>query len=449
MPPTRLTLLAVAALLVLAGPASASTVTLNPGGGDESTEVVYTAAPGEANKVSVEIDRGKATIDDPGASSITVQQGCTQQTPKRVVCDLQDSTATIQYFVGDLGDQNDTFSFTALNTNFAGGRVKGGDGDDDLRGGPFADHLDGGVGRDELRGLGGIDFLTTGDPTGAADADLIDGGDGDFDNFSGYNARTTPVTVDLSSPATPAGEAGENDSVTGIEATGGGKAGDTLIGNDSTNALGGGEGDDTLVGRAGHDLLAGNDGNDTISAGSGPDDIEAGAGDDTIDLDTPPGDYDRYVFCADGNDVVRGLVEAFPSVGIDCERVDMGSGIVVNTLPRRVTSTSIAMSIPCPAAFRDANGVCAGKLAVEPRLAFKRSATTRYRTRYGAKAFRFTTQNAKITVPLNSRGRRELRKAVFRFQFTLRLKDTATGNVREFAWTESLNRAFLKDRGVG
>lgn len=444
----RLTTAALAALLLAAAPASASTVRLDPGGGDDSSTVTYTAAPGEQNKVSVAVDGPKATIDDPGASSITTQQGCTQVTPKRAVCDLQDSTTNIQRIAADLADGDDSFEMTAVNTQFAGASVVGGPGNDDLRGGPFADSLNGGIGIDQLRGGLGNDFLSTDDATGSADADLVDGGDSDFDQFSGYSKRTSPVTVDLASNA-PAGEAGEGDTLIGLEAMGGGLADDTIRGNDADNVLGGGPGNDILDGRAGRDALNGEDGNDTVIGGTGNDQIDAGAGDDLIPLGNATREYDSYVFCGAGNDLVTELIEAFPSLGLDCERVDKGSGIVLTILPRRVTTTYIAMSIPCPAAFRDSRGVCAGKLVVEPRLAFMRSDTTRYRTRYGATAFRFTTQSAKITVPLNASGRKELRKPFMRIQFTLRLNETATGQARQFEWTENLSRAILKQRGVG
>lgn len=444
---SRLAGTALAILLLVAAPASASTVRLVPGGGDSSSEVIYTAAAGEQNKVSVAVDGGKATIDDPGASSITAEQGCTQVNPKRAVCDLQDSTETIQYVVADLGDGNDSFEMTAVNTGFAGSQVLGGAGNDDLRGGPFADRLNGGVGIDSLRGGIGDDALSFQDTTGAADADVAEGGEG-FDSLSAYDERTAPVTVDLASNA-PAGEAGEGDSLRDMETAGGGRADDTIRGNDGSNILYGGPGNDIVDGRGHYDTVNGGDGNDTVIGGTGQDDIDAGPGDDLIPLGNAPGDYDRYVFCMDGDDTVTQLIEAFPAIGQDCERVDVGSGVVLPTLPRRVTTTYVAMSIPCPAAFRDSNGVCAGKLAVEPRQAFKRSAKTRFRTRYGATEFRFKTQSAKITVKLNAAGRKALRKPVIRLQFTLRLKETASGQVKQFEWTETLNRAFLKDRGVG
>jgi hypothetical protein len=411
------------------------------------SEVTYTAAAGESNKVSAAVDRARVTIDDPGAGSITAQQGCVNETPKRVVCDLQSSTTTIDYVLAFLGDGNDTFELSAANTPFAGARVVGGSGNDDLRGGPFADLLSGDVGIDELRGGDGADSLILGDATGSADADTVDGG-ADIDFVHGYAERTRPVLVDLAS-GTPAGEAGEGDRLTDVEGVTGGVSDDTLRGSDGSNYLNGGLGNDTIDGRGGPDSLSGGDGNDTVIGAGGADDIEAGNGDDLIRLDNEPGVYDRYVFCSDGNDIVTGRTEAFPSVGIDCELLDLGGGMAVRTLPRRVTTTYISMSIPCSAPFRDANGVCAGKLVVEPRLAFRRSATTRHRTRYGAKEFRFTTTSARITVPMNARGRKELRKEIMRLQFTLRLENRPLKEVRQFEWTETLNRRFLKQRGVG
>lgn len=449
MEPPRLALAFLIAFLVVAAPASASTVRLEPAGGDDSARIVYTAADGEQNKLSVTVSGGHATVDDPGASTVTPQQGCTQATPKRVECDLQDSTETISYVEAELGDGNDSFDLIAgENTRFVGGIVKGGPGDDTLRGGIYADFLDAGTGVDRLHGADGADSLTTADTTGAADADLIDGGR-DFDSFYGYRERTAPVTVDTFE-GTGAGEAGENDTFSSIEGLTGGHANDTLKGDSYDDRLHGGNGDDVLIGEPGNDYLSGGDGMDTLDGGVGDDEFEAGPGDDTLLLNNYKGQYDRYVACNEGNDVVGTLLEALPAVATDCERLDMGYGVVVNTMPRRVTTTYVSMSIPCPERFRDASGVCAGKLAVEPRMAFRKSKSQRYRERYGAREFRFKTQSARITVPLNARGRKELRKPFFRLQFTLRLSDRQKrGRIREFAWTENLSRFILRREGVG
>jgi hypothetical protein len=440
----RLTTALVATLLFSAAPAAASTVRLDPGGGEDASTVTYTAAPGEANKVSVSVDGAKATIDDPGASSITVQQGCTSVTPKRATCDLQSSTDFIQEIVADLGDGNDTFDLTA-GTKFVGSVVKGGPGNDTLNGGPYSDNLNGGGGIDTLHGGDGQDYLVDGDVTGAADGDVLDGGPGPFDLVS-YSERTAPVTVDLAGG--PAGEAGEGDTISGIENVNGGKAGDTLRGDEGANSLSGAEGDDTLEGRGGDDQLFSGPGNDTLIGGAGVDDNEAEAGDDLIRLDNPPGVHDRNLFCGDGNDRVEGLTAA-PSVGLDCEITDLGFGIVRSTLPRRVTTTYVAVSIPCPAAFRDAQNVCAGKLQVEPKGAYGKSTSSRYKNRYGATQFRFKTASGKITVKLNAAGRKQLRKDFFKLQFTLRLTEQATAAIRQIEWTQNLSRAFLKKHGVG
>jgi hypothetical protein len=441
----RLTTALIAALLFGAAPAAASTVRLDPGGGEDASTVTYTAAPGEANKVSVAVDGAKATIDDPGASSITVQQGCTQVTPKRATCDLQSSTDSIRQVVADLGDGGDTFDLTA-GTTFVGSQVKGGPGNDTLNGGPYADGLNGGGGTDTLHGGDGQDFLVDGDVTGAADGDVLDGGPGEFDLLS-YGERTAPVTVDLAT-AGPAGEAGEGDTISGFESVSGGQAGDTLRGNEASNALSGAGGDDTLDGRGGNDQLFSGAGNDTVIGGAGVDDLETEGGDDLIRLENPPGVHDREIFCGDGDDLVEGLTAA-PSVFLDCETTDLGFGIVRKTLPRRVTTTYVAVSIPCPAAFRDAQNVCAGKLQVEPKGAYGKSTSTRFKQRYGATAFRFKTGSAKITVKLNAAGRKQLRKEFFKLQFTLRLTETASGTVKQIEWTQNLSRAFLKKKGVG
>ena len=78
-----------------------------------------------------------------------------------------------------------------------------------------------------------------------------------------------------------------------------------------------------------------------------------------------------------------------------------------------------------------------------------RGELSRLRERYGAREFRFTTETARVSVPLNAAGRRELRKPVFRLQFTLRLTDRPKKRVRQFAWTEILVRSALRREGVG
>ncbi len=94
------------------------------------------------------------------------------------------------------------------------------------------------------------------------------------------------------------------------------------------------------------------------------------------------------------------------------------------------------------------SGVCSGKLEVEPRNAYRLSRHARYQRRYGAKAFRFGAEAADVTVRLNAAGRRLLRKPYFRVQFTLSLRETATGAVRRFSWTLFVSRSYLAELGV-
>jgi hypothetical protein len=254
------------------------------------------------------------------------------------------------------------------------------------------------------------------------------------------------VSVDLAS-GEPGGEAGERDTFVAVEGLYGGTGADTLRGDDAPNFLYGQEGDDTLDGRGGSDDLAGWSGDDTIIGGAGRDSFSDGAGDDVLRLDNPPGEYDNYLACEAGDDVIVGPGPA-PSITLSCDRIDFGGGLALSLVPRRVTTSYVQLSIPCPDDFR-VGGTCAGKLSVEPQGAFRRSAAVRYRQRFGARGFRFTTRSAKVTVPLNAAGRRELRKRAFKLQFTLRLRETESGAVRELAWTQYMTRFELRRLGVG
>ncbi|WP_376099227.1 M10 family metallopeptidase C-terminal domain-containing protein [Roseomonas sp. CCTCC AB2023176] len=112
----------------------------------------------------------------------------------------------------------------------------GGEGNDTLRGDPGADLINGGAGRDTAS------FLTNG-------------------------SGATAVTVNLALGITGGGAAG--DTLIGIENVIGSRSGDLLVGDAGVNRLEGDEGDDTLEGGVGADELLGGAGRDAVSyAGS-------------------------------------------------------------------------------------------------------------------------------------------------------------------------------------
>src|SRR4029078_5606969 len=70
----------------------------------------------------------------------------------------------------------------------------------------------------------------------------------------------------------------------------GGKAGDTLTGDSSTNRISGGNGNDILNGGDGNDVLQGDAGNDILIGGKGADSLFGGAaGSDTASYETTIG----------------------------------------------------------------------------------------------------------------------------------------------------------------
>ena len=421
-----------AAFLALPAAASAATVTLVPASDEQPSILTYDAAAGESNKLDITVNGSTAEIADPGAGSITPGQNCAANGPKKATCTLPGG-ANIQEVVAELGDGNDTADVSGASTDLTGGT-----GDDTLRGGALRDILRGGGGTDTLRGNAGTDTLVDGDVSGSADRDTLDGGaDNDFVSYD----RTAPVIVDLADNAGD-GETGEDDRLTDVENVSGGRGNDTLRGDAGPNVLQGGEGDDTAEGREGDDYLGGFTGNDTLSGGPGRDDIEAGAGDDTLRLDNPAGTYDRLLTCGDGRDTIAGLAAA-PSVAITCELGDFGFSFVTGLKPKKVTRRSVTLKIPCPEPYRR-DGRCKGSVIVEPTGAYRRSAADRKKQRYGARSFSLGAKGAKVTIPLNAAGRRQLRKSAFKLQFTINLKETDTRTKRRFEWTSYLVRSFLR-----
>ena len=425
----------VAALLVLPAFASASTVKLEPGGDEEPTLITYTAAMGEANKVDITVaaDGRTAEINDPGADSVVPGTNCAAQNAKRVTCTVPANAPRVGLVTADLLEGNDTFDLAGAPSS-----VDGGAGNDDLRGGELTDIFRGGTGTDDLRGNAGNDTLFDTDVSGqSVNKDTFNGGLGT--DAVTYSDRAAGVTVDLANPSGD-GEPGENDDLEGIENVSGGNGADTIRGDGNVNILSGGNGDDTVDGRDANDIVHGGTGNDQLIGGAGTDDIEAEEGDDVLRLENPAGQYDRLLTCGDGKDTIVGLAGK-PSVSINCEVGDFGFGFLTGLKPKKVTTEIVTLKIPCPDAFkRDA--ACKGSIVVEPTGAYGRSDADRKKQRYGAKEFRIT-KSSKVSIRLNSAGRKQLRKSAFKLQFTINLKETATNTKRRFEWTSYLVRSFL------
>jgi hypothetical protein len=432
---TRTALLLVVAGLALPGSASAASVALIAGEDELPTQIDYRAGAGEANKLDVTVaaDGLSAEVSDPGAGTITPGGNCTAQNPKKVTCTVPAGEPRIVEVDAHLEDGNDTFDVAG-----AGSSANGGIGNDTLRGGAGRDFFNGGRGTDTLRGNGGDDQLYDGDVTGqSVNKDTMVGGLGN--DFVAYSDRTAAVTVDLADAAGE-GEAGEGDEVSEVENVSAGRSNDIVRGDGAVNVLQGGDGNDLVEGRDGNDYIGGSDGDDTLVPGPGRDDAEAGEGNDVLSLGNPPGQYDRLLTCGSGKDTIVGIAAA-PSVSIECEVGDFGLGFQIGLKPKKVTTELVTVKIPCPDAFKR-DGACKGSIVVEPTGAYNRDAAARKKQRYGAKSFRIT-KSTKVSIRLDAAGRKQLRKSAFKLQFTINVKETATGTKHRFEWTSYLVRRFL------
>lgn len=148
-------------------------------------------------------------------------------------------------------------------------RIYGGDGDDALNGGPFADTIYGDAGNDSVFGHG--------------DNDILYGGYGGNDSVEGGNGN------DLMYGGNPAiNNEGQADTMHGGE------------GNDTLWAEGGHDVD--VQGGNGNDLVYGGDGDDSLEGNDNADTIYAGFGNDTIN----PGPGADFAYGGDGNDTFEG-----------------------------------------------------------------------------------------------------------------------------------------------
>jgi Ca2+-binding RTX toxin-like protein len=363
----------VCAGVLAAGPQGALAATVQ-GGRDT---LVFSAQPGEANTVTVQIPEWAQDpdslptwiISDPGAplmaaGSCSVMDAhtaaCTGHELSMKLGDMDDALLITQgpgerdpiapvLVWGNGGDDrligaelvaefwlyggpgNDVLDSRSQRPpdeiRQARGSLEGGQGDDQLIGtkgndslnpGSGADHVDGGAGRDSLNASGDRSH-------GAYSADVYIGGDG-RDRIS-YGGRSTPVFVDLADDQ-PDGASGEGDRLTGIEDVDGGREDDVLAGDDGPNSLAGSYGRDQLIGRAGNDRL------------------------DTVGL-IPPGpageDGEERVSCGPGEDraILDDDVSARDFLTPDCEQISDVSGPIVSIFPTS-RGTSLRYQVRCP-----------------------------------------------------------------------------------------------------
>ncbi|MFI8873082.1 calcium-binding protein [Streptomyces sp. NPDC055243] len=267
----------LAAPLLLAGTAGAAAPEATAAFSASDHAIVYTAAPGQTNKVSVtaSISEGSEeiayVIDD--AVPVSVGESCSYPDGAdrtKISCTVatlesQDPYATLMLDLGD-GDDSVTHDNTTDQAYYFTSADLG-DGKDTWT------HI-GGVDGNSVHGQAGDDNLTVGeagaasggdgkDTIHAADSSIAQGGNGNDTIYS--DGRESAV-----------------DGGAGDDVIQGGAARQHLTGGDGNDTIRGGAGDDFMYGGKGNDVLYGNSGDDTIYGNSGNDKLYGGAGRDTL-----------------------------------------------------------------------------------------------------------------------------------------------------------------------
>jgi len=266
----------------VSAPAQAGTASSIPDSPTNVATLVYEAAAGEANDVTVTVTVPVLDVvfHDAGAP-VAAGSGCVSLDAHTASCAWPGGYFEFAVIAGDLDDTVSALAFDVCpgcgEGAFSRFWIRGGPGDDTLIGGREAMRLFGGPGDDVLEGGPYDDLLH-----GGAGADSMDGGRHDFlGDVVSYTGRLAPVRVDLVEQE--AGAAGEGDAIAKIEGAVGGAGDDRLFGDGRRNRLDGRWGRDVLLGRAGADELSGGPGPDLIRAGAGSDrQVAGGRGEDWI-----------------------------------------------------------------------------------------------------------------------------------------------------------------------
>ena len=279
-------------VIITPGAAHAGTVSVSSG------VLTYTAAPGEANSLTVSY----FTTNPPQPPGISVSEGqvpviagdgCQQVFFNYAIC--TDPTS----IVINLSDGDDRGYGDSPAT------IYGGDGDDLIASAGGDDHLYGqgdddtiwsGNGTDLSDGGNGDDVFAhdcSGDRCDDDKNDVIIGGDG-IDEAN-YRWSSEPLNITLDGLAND-GRSGEHDNVgEDVENVFGGDVDDVIVGGPGPNRLYGGSSGgpttDVLEGLGGDDTLIGADyGTDTLIGGEGDDNLDGGLNGGKDTLDGGPGD---------------------------------------------------------------------------------------------------------------------------------------------------------------
>lgn len=238
----------------------------------------------------------------------------------------RDLTVDISAGVGGNGEAAETDAFFGSVDDCED--LVAGSGNDFLTGNQLANKITDGNGNDNVAGGGGNDTLHQGSAPNGADSLFGDAGADTID----YGDRSGDVRATLFGGGNQ-GEAGEGDSLVGLENVETGSGNDLVIGDGQDNILQTGAGDDFVNGQFGQDQLDGGTGNDTVSYATGTAivaDLAAGtvaeqaSGTATGGFDTIAGF--EVLFGTPGDDIINGDSGANTLKGLSGSDVIRGKG---------------------------------------------------------------------------------------------------------------------------
>ena len=429
--------------------------------------VIYADTPGSETLVSWARDAESIAVDEyaPGGGSPVAGPGCAVERRSAAVATYLCSAAGVGSLSLDLGDLDDSGKPTTLSFFYGEKRyadvnlpvtVLGGDGNDELAGGPLADRVEGGTGDDTL--------LSMPPPTGSSDieldapaADILRGdagndtvtGGGTLEGGAGNDELDAPLRVEAAALHGGGGNdslqgGGGPDSLAGADGTDhligeagndqldGGEGGDELEGSGGDDRLVGGPGPDTLGGDGGRDVLDGGAAADELTGGKEKDSFLAGIGDDVL---FARDGVAEDLACGDGRDQIRdwdrGKDRSVP--GAACESVPLppnafkivaGQSRVTGyaSAPRRGT---IQVQIKCIACGRLRVALSTWQFLKGPRFAIgancpsgKPVTLTARRNVYTGTVRLTGCQRASLRRHVAGERRGELRLRHFTFDFT-------------------------------
>ncbi len=322
----KLTLVVLAATVVLALPAGAQAAYTGTAAGGVAT----LTGDDNADTLTIGIDAGgllthsRFAAGDPGFNSAidfdTTLAG--DQTVPAATGSLTinagggDDTVTFDAAATPAASQVDGQAGNDLLTGSAGGdNMRGGDGNDRVIGFRGGDDVEGGNGNDQLvwnngdgsdvmDGDGGNDEVEVNGAPTAGDVFTIqpNGTRVDFDR-----TNLGPFSLDVSAERMTLNGLGGNDTMTGaaglapliliafnggvgVDALNGGDGPDLISGGEENDTLSGGAGGDRVLGDRGNDVLGGGDGDDTLvwNNGDGSDMMDGDGGSDTVEVNGAP-----------------------------------------------------------------------------------------------------------------------------------------------------------------